>query len=453
MKLSTDVSNYSRHSISSNHDAGVGNNNYIDLNVWDNSLAATTLGTYNAARFHINFTQFGGNRYVYINDVIIDRNVYNHIFTPLNVFHQTAVSSTVLNDNLPVLTLARQGTSGQAFGARATFKISRWENNSTNSRTKLNLDLSNASYDDVNVLSIRSDGNVGIGKDNPTQILQVGNAGRLRISNGISDYSLIGTIDSDGATNTRIVISGRDRGGSNANGNIEYISTGTAGQHIFYTTDSTTERFKIYNSGGVNVTGDYYKNGSVFIPANAYNLTGSPNITVGTIRASGVIASVNAAPWDHVRMWNDGATAYFDAGGAESGIAFRLDSTASGYPAPSYPEMMRITTSGRLRIANTAPLGTLSVGNSNVGGSDGTICVGKNNGAGGTRHCLTGYDSSFYLRCFCDYGSLNGAGTWTGQVQWSYACGGSSFLIYSNSSIYTAGYISQGSDQALKNKY
>ena len=43
--LSTDVSNNSRHSISSNHDAGVGNNNYIDLNVWDNSLTATTLGT------------------------------------------------------------------------------------------------------------------------------------------------------------------------------------------------------------------------------------------------------------------------------------------------------------------------------------------------------------------------------------------------------------------------
>ena len=46
------------------HEGGVGNNNYIDLNVWDNSLAATTLGTYNAARFHIYYTQFPGNRYV-----------------------------------------------------------------------------------------------------------------------------------------------------------------------------------------------------------------------------------------------------------------------------------------------------------------------------------------------------------------------------------------------------
>ena len=78
-------------------------------------------------------------------------------------------------------------------------------------------------------------------------------------------------------------MSGRDRGGTNAHDNIEYISTGTVGQHLFYTTDSTTEIFKIYNSGGVNVTGDYLKSGSVFIPANAYKLIGSPNVSVTDI--------------------------------------------------------------------------------------------------------------------------------------------------------------------------
>jgi hypothetical protein len=55
--------------------------------------------------------------------------------------------------------------------------------------------------------------NVGIGTSWSNNILQVGNAGRLRISNGTTDYSLLGTIDNDGSTNTRIVISGNTRGG------------------------------------------------------------------------------------------------------------------------------------------------------------------------------------------------------------------------------------------------
>ena len=42
----------------------------------------------------------------------------------------------------------------------------------------------------------------------PNNILQVGGAGRLRISTGTTDYSLLGTLDTDGATNTRTVIRG-----------------------------------------------------------------------------------------------------------------------------------------------------------------------------------------------------------------------------------------------------
>ena len=39
---------------------------------------------------------------------------------------------------------------------------------------------------------------------------------------------------------------------------------------------------------------------------------------------------------------------YLDAGGAENGIAFRIDTTANGYPAPSYPEKMRLSSNGNL---------------------------------------------------------------------------------------------------------
>jgi hypothetical protein len=93
--------------------------------------------------------------------------------------------------------------------------------------------------------------NVGIGTNNPSNILQVGDGARLRISNSVSDYSVIGTKDVDDATNTRIVISGNTRGAPYA-GNIEYIST--SGSHIFYTS-GTNERMRITNAGNISCTG------------------------------------------------------------------------------------------------------------------------------------------------------------------------------------------------------
>jgi hypothetical protein len=99
-------------------------------------------------------------------------------------------------------------------------------------------------------MRIRADGNVGIGTNNPNNILQVGAGGRLRISNTNSDYTLIGTQDTDTDTNTRIVLSGNGRIG--ANGFIDYNTTST-GHHIFNTTDARTERMRITSGGGVGI--------------------------------------------------------------------------------------------------------------------------------------------------------------------------------------------------------
>ena len=102
-------------------------------------------------------------------------------------------------------------------------------------------------------MTILPSGNVGIANVNPSQIFQVGNAGRLRISNGTTDYSLLGTIDTDGATNTRIVISGNTR--PSYAGEIGYVATST-GSHIFYTTNSTTERMRIKSDGLITTSGN-----------------------------------------------------------------------------------------------------------------------------------------------------------------------------------------------------
>jgi len=184
-----------------------------------------------------------------INPIVTDNSGFNHSEAPLTITNPTPTSSSVLNDPKSVLHLCRQGTGNQAHGARASFKLCRYENSTTNSRTRLDITLAHNSYDDINTMSITSGGNVGIGTNNPSCRLQVGNGGQLRIANGDQDYSLIGTITDEGQYNTRIVVSGNNRSG--IFGRIEYFAT--TGDHMFFTTYNSTERMRIANNGNVGI--------------------------------------------------------------------------------------------------------------------------------------------------------------------------------------------------------
>jgi len=93
-------------------------------------------------------------------------------------------------------------------------------------------------------------GNVGIGTNNANNILQVGSGGRLRIANNSNDYTTIGTNDADGSTNTKIYLIGR--GYDVSKGQISYHTSFT-GSHVFYTTDSATERMRIASDGIVSI--------------------------------------------------------------------------------------------------------------------------------------------------------------------------------------------------------
>jgi hypothetical protein len=98
-------------------------------------------------------------------------------------------------------------------------------------------------------MRITSAGNVGIGTNNPGNILQVSNGWRLRISNGSTDRSIIGTNDDPGGTNTRIAIYGNTYSGYL--GNIEYITSST-GSHIFFS-QGGTEKMRITSDGNVGI--------------------------------------------------------------------------------------------------------------------------------------------------------------------------------------------------------
>jgi hypothetical protein len=110
----------------------------------------------------------------------------------------------------------------------------------------------NKTTSSVPTMMLSTDGNIGIGTSNVVNILQVGDGGKLKISNNINDYTIIGTTDGiDGPTNTRIIINGSTRSGGNA-GIINYVATST-GSHVFYTTNSTIEKMRLTSGGNLGI--------------------------------------------------------------------------------------------------------------------------------------------------------------------------------------------------------
>src|SRR6056300_438839 len=109
----------------------------------------------------------------YVNDPPTVANSFDHSDAPLTLTHGTPTSTTAIDDPKPVLHLTRDGTSGEAYGARASFNLSRYENSGTASRSRLDVALTDGTYAESNVMSIRADGKVGIGTTAPGYTLDV----------------------------------------------------------------------------------------------------------------------------------------------------------------------------------------------------------------------------------------------------------------------------------------
>ena len=112
----------------------------------------------------------------------------NHSEAPLTITNPTPTSTSVLNDPKAVLNLCRTGTSGQAFSARTCFKLCRYENSFPNSRTRLDITLAHNEYDELNIMSLQSGGNVGVGTTNPQRPLHVQTAMRIGGSGACIDF-------------------------------------------------------------------------------------------------------------------------------------------------------------------------------------------------------------------------------------------------------------------------
>ena len=146
------------------------------------------------------------------------------------------------------------GTPSNNTATRSKITSTTYANDGS-SGSDLQFSTASAANTSSTKLTILPSGNVGIGTQTPIAILQVGNAGRLRIANTSSDYTILGTADTDDSTNTKIELSGNTRDGSGSggrNGSISYVATNTQGYHQFMT-NTTNERMRITSSGNVGI--------------------------------------------------------------------------------------------------------------------------------------------------------------------------------------------------------
>ena len=347
-----------------------------DLILYNRLAGGIRLGTNNTQRMYINSA---GN--VGIGTAIPDTSYSFHIHNP------TASGRSGIT--------MRNGTATTGFDAylqETTNDVILWNRLNTNMRFATN---------NLERMRILADGNVGIGTGSSTYKLYVN--GTSKVENDLTVGGAIYSINS------------------------KQIHLGAANSVLSFDDQTTYRRIQTYGNIPLSINPLY---NSVGIGKT------DPNDVLdvrGNIRCSdGNIAIVNSAPYDHFRMTHDGTAIYFDVGGAETGIIFRIDATSVGYPASTYTERMRITQAGLVGIDNTDPKGTLSLGNVSSGNSDGNIVFAKSSGGvgGSNRYIKMGYNSAYDFS-IGDFGNNATSGTWVNAFRMHYLAPADSFVINS----------------------
>jgi len=142
---------------------------------------------------------------VYVNRQVTNNASYDHTTTPLVVTNQDGIAGT--GNPKPVMIMAREAASG--FGAKAVFDMDRWE--AGGSRTRMDVKLAHGNYDDVNVMSIRSDKRVGFGTTDPTANVHISSVGGGNPdNNGLLVYNETGGDNQDAIVTVKVAASSGD---------------------------------------------------------------------------------------------------------------------------------------------------------------------------------------------------------------------------------------------------
>ena len=231
---------------------------------------------------------------VFINDEIANNGSYKHLGTPLIVSNATAVSSD-LTDFARVLELCREGGTASSDGVRATMKMGKHTAvSSGTANSQLDIFLASTNYEtEVDVLSLRSDGRVGIGTTSPTAHLEVHATGAANpLTNGLLVHNFDGSSgDAILAAKTRILAGNvftsyiQTNAGSNPRG----WSTGVTGSDSDFRITQNTDNNKEPTAVGLFISGSTGNTGiGTDAPRGVLDVLG--NVVVGNEVSFGGLA-------------------------------------------------------------------------------------------------------------------------------------------------------------------
>lgn len=231
---------------------------------------------------------------VFINDEIANNGTYKHLGTPLIVSNATAVSSD-LTDFARVLELCREGGTASSDGVRATMKMGKHTAvSSGTANSQLDIFLASTNYEtEVDVLSLRSDGRVGIGTTSPTAHLEVHATGAANpLTNGLLVHNFDGSSgDAILAAKTRILAGNvftsyiQTNAGSNPRG----WSTGVTGSDSDFRITQNTDNNKESATVGLFISGSTGNTGiGTDAPRGVLDVLG--NVVVGNEVSFGGLA-------------------------------------------------------------------------------------------------------------------------------------------------------------------
>ena len=221
---------------------------------------------------------------VFINDEITNNGTYKHLGTPLVVSNALTIANTT--DFKRVLELCREGGTTSSDGVRATFKMGKHTAvSSGTANSQLDIFLASTNYEtEVDVLTLRSDGLVGIGTTIPTAHLEIHATGAANpTTNGLLVHNF------DGASGDAILaVQTRQLTGNiftsyiqtNAGSNPRGWSTGVSGTNSDFRITQNVSNNKDPTTVGLYIDG---ANGNVGLgtdsPRGALDVLG--NVVVG----------------------------------------------------------------------------------------------------------------------------------------------------------------------------